>query len=126
MEKGLKTAAATAAERYVAWQELYVCGDKGMREIHYYLKKKDGGLDLAVVGKEKSLRHITYRLLLDSSLSSSSFVKLRSRREVIDWLHNFLPGINPNFPFVPFFQFVSVFFLLWILICFYGVSLYGV
>ncbi|KAJ8448234.1 hypothetical protein Cgig2_025158 [Carnegiea gigantea] len=91
MEKGLKTAAATVAERYVGWQELYVCGDKGMREIHYYLKKKDGGLDLAVVGKEKSLRHITYRLLLDSSLSSSSFVKLRSRREVIDWLHNFLP-----------------------------------
>lgn len=64
-----------------------------MREIHYLLKRKDGGSDLAVIGKEKSLRHMTYRFLLDSPSSlSSSIVKLRSRREVVDWLHSFLPG----------------------------------
>lgn len=81
----MKTAALK--EVYVGWEEVYVCREKGRREIHYILKRKDGGSDLAVVAKEKSLRHMTYRFLLDFS----SLVKPKSRREVVDWLNSFTP-----------------------------------
>ncbi|KAK9276371.1 hypothetical protein L1049_005904 [Liquidambar formosana] len=76
---------------FVRWEEVFVSSDKGRREVHYYLKRRDGGSDLAVIGKEKSLRHMSYhyaicnRSLL-SFAPSSSLMKLRSRREVIDWL----------------------------------------
>ncbi|WOK94005.1 hypothetical protein Cni_G02706 [Canna indica] len=92
---------------YVGWQEVVVSNDKGRRVVHYYLKGAGGGADLAVVGREKSLRHMSYTVanhfvrslwarphLLPSSPSSSSphspqsvfSFKWRSRREVIDWL----------------------------------------
>ncbi|URE31720.1 agenet domain containing protein [Musa troglodytarum] len=93
---------------YVAWQEVVVSNDKGRRVVHYYLKGAGGGADLAVVGREKSLRHMSYgvpsqfvrslkaRPHLLPSLPSSSTphlpsasafpFKWRSRREVIDWL----------------------------------------
>ncbi|URE10308.1 agenet domain containing protein [Musa troglodytarum] len=91
---------------YVGWQEVVVSNDRGRRVVHYYLKGAGGGADLAVVGREKSVRHMSYAVpnqfvrslmarpyLLPSSPSSSphspqalfSF-KWRSRREVIDWL----------------------------------------
>ncbi|KAL2905098.1 DUF724 domain-containing protein 3 [Bienertia sinuspersici] len=76
-------------EVYVGWEEVYVCSEKGRREIHYVLKRKDGGSDLAVIAKEKSLRHMTYRFLLDFS----SFLKPKSRREVVDWLNSFTPDL---------------------------------
>ncbi|XP_064940258.1 uncharacterized protein LOC135593872 isoform X1 [Musa acuminata AAA Group] len=93
---------------YVAWQEVVVSNDKGRRVVHYYLKGAGGGADLAVVGREKSLRHMSYAVpsqfvrslkarphLLPSLPSSSAShlpsasafpFKWRSRREVIDWL----------------------------------------
>lgn len=74
---------------YVGWEEVYVCTEKGRREIHYLLKRIDGGSDLAVVAKEKTLRHFTYRFLLDFS----SFDKPKSKQEVIHWLNSFIPGI---------------------------------
>ncbi|GAB4828883.1 hypothetical protein Ancab_018543 [Ancistrocladus abbreviatus] len=81
---------------YIGWEEVFVSNDKGRREVHYYLKKKDGSSDLAVVGKEKSLRHMAYqyaihnRVLVDLA-PRSSLVKLRSRREVIEWLNSVVP-----------------------------------
>ena len=72
--------------------------DRGRREVHYYLKRNDGSSDLAVIGKEKSLRHISYhyairnRSLL-SIAPSSSLLKLRSRRELIDWLNSIVQGM---------------------------------
>lgn len=82
---------------YVGWEEVYVCSEKGRREIHYVLKRKDGGSDLAVIAKEKSLRHMTYRFLLDYS----SLLKPKSKREVVDWLNSFTPDsptpISPQF-----------------------------
>lgn len=72
---------------YVGWEEVYVCTEKGRREIHYLLKRIDGGSDLAVVAKEKTLRHFTYRFLLDFS----SFDKPKSKQEVIHWLNSFIP-----------------------------------
>ncbi|KAK2971568.1 hypothetical protein RJ640_017937 [Escallonia rubra] len=88
---------------YVGWEELYVSREPGKREVNYYLKRKDGCSDLVVVGKEKSLRHMSYhyaikdKSLLSISLSSS-LLKLRSRREVIDWLNSIAPdsGLLPH------------------------------
>ncbi|KAG6532968.1 uncharacterized protein LOC121973883 [Zingiber officinale] len=90
---------------YVLWQEVVVSNDKGRRVVHYYLKGAGGGADLAVVGREKSVRHMSYTVpnqfarslmsrphLMPSLPSSSSpqppglSFKLRSRREVVDWL----------------------------------------
>ncbi|XP_074565530.1 uncharacterized protein LOC141822020 [Curcuma longa] len=91
---------------YVVWQEVVVSNDKGRRVVHYYLKGAGGGADLAVVGREKSVRHMSYTVpnqfarslmsrphLMNSLPSSSSppqppglSFKWRSRREVIDWL----------------------------------------
>ncbi|MCD9644004.1 hypothetical protein HAX54_031961 [Datura stramonium] len=84
------------ASYYVKWQEVCVSVDKGRREVHYYLKRRDGASDLAVVGKEKTLRHMSYHYAIkDFSLlslsNSSSLLKLRSRREVIDWLNSIVP-----------------------------------
>lgn len=75
-------------EVYVGWEEVYVCREKGRKEIHYVLKRKDGGSDLAVIAKEKSLKHMTYRFLIDVS----SLLKPKSKKEVVDWLNSFTPG----------------------------------
>jgi hypothetical protein len=76
---------------YMSWEEVYVSSDKGKREVHYYLKRRDGRSDLAVIGKEKSLRHMSYHYAFETN-PSSSFVKLKSRREVIDWLNSIVSG----------------------------------
>ncbi|KAK6157658.1 hypothetical protein DH2020_011906 [Rehmannia glutinosa] len=89
---------------YVDWEEVVVSTEKGRREFHYYLKRSGGGRDLVVVGKEKSVEHMSYRYTikenkyLPSSLNRSSRFKLRSRREVIDWLNSILSvsGEQPN------------------------------
>ncbi|KAK6134073.1 hypothetical protein DH2020_032170 [Rehmannia glutinosa] len=87
---------------YVDWEEVVVSTEKGRREFHYYLKRRGGGRDLVVVGKEKSVGHMSYRYTikenkyLPSSLNRSSRFKLRSRREVIDWLNSILSGEEPN------------------------------
>ncbi|CAK8537253.1 unnamed protein product [Lathyrus sativus] len=76
---------SSCGERYVSWEEVVVSMDKGGREVRYFLKKKGGGSDLALIGKEKSPRHMSYHYAIrDSSLGP--FVKLKSRRHVVDWL----------------------------------------
>ncbi|KAL3510814.1 hypothetical protein ACH5RR_030215 [Cinchona calisaya] len=83
---GSETASSAAYER---WEEVYVSGDKGKREVHYYLKRRNGvGLDLAVVGKEKTLRHMSYYHAFKDRKQRFLLPKLRSRREVIDWLNS--------------------------------------
>ncbi|KAM0983610.1 hypothetical protein ACFX15_010744 [Malus domestica] len=85
---GLVAEAAAAPICFMRWDEVFVSSDKGRREVHYYLKRRDGSSDLAVVGKEKSLRHMSYHYAfrIRSLFSMSSLAKLKSRREVIDWL----------------------------------------
>ncbi|XP_074569078.1 protein WEAK CHLOROPLAST MOVEMENT UNDER BLUE LIGHT-like 3 [Curcuma longa] len=99
-------AARGAFER---WQ--VVSNDKGRRVVHHYLNGAGGGADLAVVGREKSSRHVSYVVpnqfvrsllnrpyLLPSSPSSSSssspqsppaalLFKWRSRREDMTGYH---------------------------------------
>lgn len=86
--------AATAALGYVRWEEVFVSADKGRREVHYYLKRSDGSPDLAVIGKEKSLRHMSYHYAFRnrSLFPAASLVKLKSRREVVDWLKSVVSG----------------------------------
>lgn len=80
-------AGTTSCEKsvYVSWEEVLVSSDKGRREVHYLLKRRGGAADLAVVGKEKTLRHMSYRYAIRSA-SLGPFIKLKSRREVVDWL----------------------------------------
>ncbi|XP_073154770.1 uncharacterized protein [Henckelia pumila] len=87
-----------SAASYVDWKEVVVSSEKGRREVHYYLKRYGGGADLVVVGKEKSVRHMSYYYAMKdnkaslSNLKRCSILKLRSRREVIDWLETILTG----------------------------------
>lgn len=84
---------STAA--YVGWDEVNVSSDKGRREVHYYLKKRDGASDLAVVGKEKSLRHMSYHFSIKNRslfFTAMPFYKLKSRREVVYWLNSVVSG----------------------------------
>ncbi|KAJ6848808.1 uncharacterized protein M6B38_272420 [Iris pallida] len=93
------------ARLFVGWEEVAVSNDKGRRVVNYYVKDSDGRRDLAVVGREKSLRHMSYvvrnqflqSVLLAGRGSSSSAavplagvgfgcLKWKSRREVVDWL----------------------------------------
>ncbi|XP_004151400.1 uncharacterized protein LOC101211122 isoform X1 [Cucumis sativus] len=82
---------AAAPCGFVSWYEVFVSSDRGRREVHYYLKSGDGASDLAVVGKEKSLRHMSYHYALQNRFLNSlglftSLTKLKSRREVVEWL----------------------------------------
>lgn len=82
-----------------------VSNDRGRREVCYYVVDERGERDLAVVGSEKSVRHMTYAvpekffeslIRISATVSSSSVAaaadvlpsdrKLRSRRQVVDWL----------------------------------------
>ncbi|XP_047941140.1 uncharacterized protein LOC125188379 isoform X5 [Salvia hispanica] len=88
---------------YAGWEEVLFSTEKGRREVHYYLKRcGGGGRDLVVVGKEKSARNMPYHYkirdnkLAPSILSGASGVKLRSRREVVDWLESIISDDQPN------------------------------
>lgn len=99
MERPATTSpSSTNSGAFVRWEEVFVSSDRGRREVHYYLKRNDGSSDLAVVGKERSVRHMSYHYAIrNRSLLSigpfSSLLKLRSRREVIDWLNSIVQGI---------------------------------
>lgn len=87
---------------FVEWGEKYVSKDRGSRVVHYYLIDRHGNTKLAVVGTERSLRHMVYvvseefmHLTNNSKSSSSSSMKWRSRREVVDWLSSLLPKSRP-------------------------------
>ncbi|XVE91411.1 hypothetical protein REPUB_Repub01dG0007200 [Reevesia pubescens] len=91
---------STAA--YVSWEEVNVSTDKGRREVHYYLKRTDGVSDLAVIGKEKSLRHMSYHFAIKNRslfFSSTSFYKLKSRREVVYWLNSVVSDSSSREPY---------------------------
>lgn len=95
---------STAAE-YVAWEELLIPSSKdgGMKVVRFYLKRRDGSLDLAVVGKEKKDKKERKEMTLRRSTRfhfaiqnrflgdfTSSSIKLRSLKEVHDWLNSFV------------------------------------
>lgn len=89
---------SAAPASYIGWDELVVSGENVRREVRYYLRRSDGrGPDLVVVGKEKCPNRMYYYGIRDkkyllSPLKYSSLLKLRSRREVIDWLNSIVTG----------------------------------
>ncbi|XP_047071832.1 uncharacterized protein LOC124680836 [Lolium rigidum] len=115
-------AAAATARRWVQWEEVVVSNDRGRRLVHYYLRGEPGAgagggeeRELAVVGRERSPRHMSYavqgRFLRslaaagDGSAAPSPSQspaaaaegaprKWRSRREVVDWLSSLVSGCN--------------------------------
>ncbi|KAI9084902.1 hypothetical protein K1719_033075 [Acacia pycnantha] len=90
------SAKATTSCGYLSWQEVFVPGgeSKGRNEVRYFLKRSDGSSDLAVVGREKSTRHMSYNYSIRHEVlafigsSTPSLLKLKSRRDVIDWLNS--------------------------------------
>ncbi|CAH8381810.1 unnamed protein product [Eruca vesicaria subsp. sativa] len=85
---------------FVEWKEHYVSQERGNRVVHYFLKDSAGESILAVVGTERSVRHMFYVVSEDfvrvygSENSIHSGFKWRSRREVVDWLTSMLSKQN--------------------------------
>ncbi|CAL5213197.1 unnamed protein product [Lathyrus oleraceus] len=81
---------------FVEWKEQFVSQERGHRVVHYYLKDSAGESFLAVVGTERSVRHMCYVIaedFLEICGMEGSFppgFKWRSRREVVDWLTSML------------------------------------
>lgn len=94
---------------FVRWIEEFLSQEKGSRVVHYYLEDAAGVPHLAVVGRERSLRHMLYVVSEDfhgpqgsggAADAQGMFArKWRSRREVVDWLESFLPAktLTSNF-----------------------------
>ncbi|XP_042478426.1 uncharacterized protein LOC122059606 [Macadamia integrifolia] len=87
---------STDVHSFVEWKEQFVSQERGNRIVHYFLKDTAGNSVLAVVGTERSLRHMVYVVAEDflqyngSEKSISAGFKWRSRREVVDWLTSLL------------------------------------
>lgn len=81
---------------FVEWKEQFVSKEKGHRVVHYFLKDVSGEFILAVVGTERSLRHMFY-VVAEEFLSAvgegnsvNAGYRWRSRREVVNWLTSML------------------------------------
>lgn len=90
---------------FVEWREQFISQERGSRVVHYYLEDSSGKKFLAVIGTERSLRHMLYVVSEDfaklvgsgrEGSGSSSLLKWRSRREAVDWLTSFLPKKFPR------------------------------
>ncbi|PNY08805.1 agenet domain-containing protein [Trifolium pratense] len=76
---------------FVSWEEELICQERGNRVIHFYLRDMSGNLVLAVVGTERSVRHMMYvvpQQFLQAYGSTTITYKWRARREVVDWLNH--------------------------------------
>ncbi|BBN12340.1 protein MpHAT12 [Marchantia polymorpha subsp. ruderalis] len=88
--------ASSSQRRFVDWEERFVSHERGFRVVHYLLRDREGTPWLAVVGTERSLRHMVY-VVRDEFLpiagldkSTTSGYKWRARREVVDWLSSLI------------------------------------
>nr|DAD20248.1 TPA_asm: hypothetical protein HUJ06_021711 [Nelumbo nucifera] len=93
---------STDGHGFVEWKEQFVSQERGSRVVHYFLKDVAGNSVLAVVGTERSLRHMVYVVSSDfllgfrSQNSTNTCFKWRSRREVVDWLTSMLVKKQPS------------------------------
>ncbi|CAL1353941.1 unnamed protein product [Linum trigynum] len=85
---------------FVEWKEQFVSQERGNRVVHYFLKDSAGESILAIVGTERSVRHMFYVVAEEfvqaygAENSIHAGFKWRSRREVIDWLTSMLSKQN--------------------------------
>lgn len=81
---------------FVEWKEQFVSKERGHRVVHYFLKDVSGESILAVVGTERSVRHMFYVVseeFLKAYAGEDSVYagfRWRSRREVVNWLTSML------------------------------------
>ncbi|KAK6149399.1 hypothetical protein DH2020_016924 [Rehmannia glutinosa] len=87
---------AANEQYFVEWKEQYVSKERGNRVVHYFLKDNSGESILAVVGTERSVRHMFY-VVSDEFFSAHGAdnsvhagFRWRSRREVVNWLTSML------------------------------------
>ncbi|XP_050288284.1 uncharacterized protein LOC126726910 isoform X2 [Quercus robur] len=77
---------------FVSWEEHIIRHERGNRVTHFYLKGVSGDVVLAVIGTERSVRHMTYVVsddfiqFYDLERSVNVCRKWRARREVVEWL----------------------------------------
>ncbi|KAL4566901.1 hypothetical protein LXL04_031027 [Taraxacum kok-saghyz] len=87
---------AANSQCYVEWKELFVSKERGKRIVHYFLKDISGESVLAVVGTERSIRHMFYVVaeeflkVHEAHNSVNAGYRWRSRREVVNWLTSML------------------------------------
>lgn len=92
---------------FVAWEEHIISHERGNRLVHFYLRDALGAKVLAVIGTERSIRHMLYVVADDfvqahgTDRSINVCTKWRARREVVDWLvslvsknHSTLDNLN--------------------------------
>ncbi|KFK41284.1 hypothetical protein AALP_AA2G109900 [Arabis alpina] len=84
---------------YCGWKEMYVKNVKGKMEVHYYLERKERGVDLAVVGRLKNSKRMSYRYALKKN--RSLLKKLNSRQDVTNWLDSIVSGVMTHVADVP-------------------------
>lgn len=76
---------------FVGWEEHIICPERGSRVVHFYLKDDTGYLVLAVIGTERSIRHMMYVVTGEFSQTyGSQSMKWRARREVVEWLQSLI------------------------------------
>jgi hypothetical protein len=117
MDEAATAALATARGRWTQWEEVVVSNDRGSRLVHYYLRGNSEEKQLAVVGRERSPRHMSYAVqgrFLRALAAAAGAVAVapspsrsplpaagadggaprrwRSRREVVDWLSSLVSG----------------------------------
>lgn len=87
---------ATNSQCFVEWKEQFVSNERGKRVVHYFLKDLSGESVLAVVGTERSVRHMFYVVaeeflkVNEAQNSVNAGYRWRSRREVVNWLTSML------------------------------------
>ncbi|CAH1428758.1 unnamed protein product [Lactuca virosa] len=87
---------AANSQCFVEWKELFVSKERGKRVVHYFLKDISGESVLAVVGTERSIRHMFYVVaeeflkVNEAQNSVNAGYRWRSRREVVNWLTSML------------------------------------
>ncbi|KVI02338.1 uncharacterized protein LOC112500076 [Cynara cardunculus var. scolymus] len=87
---------AESGQSFVEWKEEFVSKERGKRVVHYFLKEKSGESVLAVVGTERSVRHMFYVVaeeflrVNELNRSVNAAYRWRSRREVVNWLTSML------------------------------------
>ncbi|GMJ10408.1 hypothetical protein like AT5G55600 [Hibiscus trionum] len=81
---------------FLEWKEEFVSQERGNRVVHYFLKDSTGESIRAVIGTERSVRHMFYIVaeefvkVYGAEHSIHAGFKWRSRREVVDWLTSML------------------------------------
>ncbi|CAA7045864.1 unnamed protein product [Microthlaspi erraticum] len=90
---------STETPSYCGWNELHVKNARGKMEVHYYLERKDGCADLAVVGRVKNSKSMSFRYALKKN--RSVLKKLDSVEDVADWLNSIVSGEIPHVADVP-------------------------